>query len=98
MWMACAIHVGLNWSVKMNNYEREVELDIPVGFQRLNVTRSQGEFIHVYDMDGYPVFSLHVSDIRRNSGKIRAALILMKHHRVNYGQAQLDNLKGQSDG
>ena len=76
----------------MDNYEREVQLNIPVGFQRLNVTRSKGEFIHVYDMEGYPVFSLHVSDIRRNSGKIRAALILRKHHRVNYGQAQLDNL------
>ena len=76
----------------MNNYEREVKLDIPVGFQRLNVTRSQGEFIHVTDMHGLPVFSLHISDIRRNSGKIRAALILMKTHRVNYGQAQLDNL------
>ena len=50
------------------------------------------EFIHVTDMHGLPVFSLHISDIRRNSGKIRAALILMKTHRVNYGQAQLDNL------
>ena len=81
----------------MNNYEREVKLDIPVGFQRLNVTRSQGEFIHVTDMHGLPVFSLHISDIRRNSGKIRAALILRKTHTVNHGytrmKAKLDKIR-----
>ena len=81
----------------MNNYEREVKLDIPVGFQRLNVTRSQGEFIHVYDREENPVFALHVSDIRRNSGKIRVALLVHKTHTVNHGytrmKAKLDKIR-----
>lgn len=73
----------------MNDYEREVELPIPAGFQRLNVTRSQGEYIHIYDGAGNTVFALHVSDIRRNSGKIRVALIVHQTHAVNHGYARM---------
>jgi hypothetical protein len=66
----------------LNNYEREVELDIPAGMQRLNVTRSMGEYITLTDADGV-VCSIHVSDIRRNSGKVRVAVILHPNQRVN---------------
>lgn len=66
----------------MNNYEREVELHVPRGMQRLNVTRSVGEYIELTDADGV-VCSIHVSDIRRNSGKIRVAVILHPNQRVN---------------
>ena len=66
----------------MDNYEREVDLHVPRGMQRLNVTRSIGEYIELTDADGV-VCSIHVSDIRRNSGKIRVAVILHPNQRVN---------------
>jgi len=66
----------------VDNYEREVDLHVPRGMQRLNVTRSIGEYIELTDADGV-VCSIHVSDIRRNSGKIRVAVILHPNQRVN---------------
>lgn len=66
----------------MNNYEAEIKLHIPDGMQRLNVTRSEGEWIHVVGLDG-PTVSLHISDIRRNSGKVRVAIVLDRNQRVN---------------
>ena len=66
----------------VDNYEREVELNVPRGMQRLNVTRSTGEYITLTDESGL-VCSIHVSDIRRNSGKVRVAVILHPNQRVN---------------
>ena len=66
----------------VDNYEREVELTVPYGMQRLNVTRSTGEYITLTDESGL-VCSIHVSDIRRNSGKVRVAVILHPNQRVN---------------
>ena len=69
-------------AASVDNYEREVELHVPHGMQRLNVTRSTGEYITLTDESGV-VCSIHVSDIRRNSGKIRVAVILHPNQRVN---------------
>jgi len=69
-------------AASVDNYEREVDLHVPRGMQRLNVTRSIGEYIELTDADGV-VCSIHVSDIRRNSGKIRVAVILHPNQRVN---------------
>jgi hypothetical protein len=69
-------------AASVDNYEREVDLHVPHGMQRLNVTRSIGEYIELTDADGV-VCSIHVSDIRRNSGKIRVAVILHPNQRVN---------------
>jgi hypothetical protein len=66
----------------VDNYEREVELNVPRGMQRLNVTRRAGEYITLTDENGV-VCSIHVSDIRRNSGKVRVAVILHPNQRVN---------------
>tara|TARA_R100001509_G_C4700235_1_gene159751 strand:+ start:73 stop:294 length:222 start_codon:yes stop_codon:yes gene_type:complete len=66
----------------MNKYEADINLHIPEGMHRLNVTRSEGEWIHVVGLDG-PTVSLHISDIRRNSGKVRVAIVLDPNQRVN---------------